>query len=90
MKETKAQRVRRLVNEAVRGGNIMHDSNGKLYFHRESNSSWQRFKTYSERIFIRLLTQNIGEDELTHVDIEFLRQELAEEPILLARELDYP
>lgn len=90
MKESKAQKVRRLVDAAVRSGNIMHDSNGKLYFQNESNTSWQSLKTYSERLFIRLLTQKIGEDELTHADIEFLRQELAEEPILLARELDYP
>ena len=90
MKESKAQKVRRLVDEAVRSRKIMHDSNGKLYFHKETNQSWQSLKTYSERIFIRLLTQMIGETELTHADIEFLRQELAEEPILLARELDYP
>lgn len=91
LKETKTQKVRRLVSEFASEGNIRHDSNGTLYYYRHSNKKWEKLNEYSMRNELRSWIQrNLGEDELTHTDIEFLRQEIAEEPDFLAEELDFP
>ena len=59
-----------------------HDSSGTLHVYEEHINFW--------RYEIRNWTLSRGEDQLTHSDIEFLRQEISEEPSLLVKEWDPP
>ena len=86
----KNEETRDWVQKAVADGRIAHDSQGKLHVCDSESNRWYECDDYSGRNFIRLWTQEQGENNLTHRNIEFLRQEFVEEPILLAKELDYP
>ena len=68
-----------------------HDSSGALHVYEEHINFWRKCAdAKSERYEIRNWTLSRGEDQLTHSDIEFLRQEISEEPSLLVKEWDPP
>lgn len=87
----KNDETRHWIRDIIYDGNIKHDSNGAIHIFDDDNIIWHKCAdAKSERYEIRLWTLERGGKHLTHTDIDFLREEISQEPSLLVKEWDPP
>lgn len=60
-----------------------------MYYFESDDQVWKLLDDYGTRQVINLWSREFYKEYLTHSELEYLRQELSEEPELLATELDF-
>lgn len=86
----KKSEIMKIVGQIIRNDCIKHDSQGRLYYFESGDQVWKLLDDYGIRQVINLWSREFYREYLTHSELEYLRQELSEEPELMAPELDSP